>query len=219
MVHLSRMQGSLAYRRFGLCLAVVLPLTILLLVASCGGPSRPPKRGVIETDVEGWGFRRYQSVLDVEVWVAKNKAVAHTASYARKSSEKKGRISETDVVNVFVTRYKKNEGIHRSLVIFVRRLAQQSGYKVNEKRISGVRVFTVKGPAEYWVFWAANKHVVKIGGTGLTKVPGDLVEAYDQRYASRVKAGSLEGPLPEGPEAPKVEEEPFDSDNPKPEYQ
>jgi hypothetical protein len=191
---------------------------ILPLVTSCGGPSKPPKRGVIERDVEGWGFRRYQSVLDVEVWVAKNKAIAHTASYARKSSEKKGRIGDLDVVNVFVTRYEKNTGVLRSLVIFVRRLAQQSGYKVSEKRVSGVRVFTVKGPAEYWVFWAAKKHVVKIGGVGLTKIPGDLVEAYDERYASRVKSGSLEGPLPEGPKAPKIKEEPFDEDNPKPEY-
>jgi hypothetical protein len=207
------MQGSPVYLRFSLCLAVILPL-----FASCGGPSKPPKRGVIESDVDGWGFRRYQSVLDVEVWVAKNKAIAHTASYARKSSEKKGQIGESDVVNVFVTRYEKNEGVRRSLVIFVRRLAQQSGYKVNEKKIAGVRVFSVKGPAEYWVFWAAKSHVIKIGGVGLTKVPEDLVEAYDERYKSRVKAGSLEGPLPEGPAAPKVKEEPFDPDNPKPEY-
>lgn len=207
------MQGSLAYLRFCLCLGIILPL-----VTSCGGPSKPPKRGVIEADVDGWGFRRYQSVLDVEVWVAKNKAIAHTASYARKSSEKKGRIGDLDVVNVFVTRYEKNTGVLRSLVIFVRRLAQQSGYKVNEKRVSGVRVFTVKGPAEYWVFWAAKKHVVKIGGVGLTQIPGDLVEAYDERYASRVKSGSLEGPLPEGPKAPKIKEEPFDPENPKPEY-
>ena len=190
----------------------------LSLFSACGGPSKPPKRGVIESDISGWGFRRYQSVLDVEVWVVKNKAVAHTASYARKSAEKKGRIAESDVVNVFVTRYEKNEGIMRSLVIFVRRLAQQSGYKVNEKRISGVRVFTVKGPSEFWVFWAAKRHVVKIGGSGLSKVPSDLVDAYEERYGSRLKPDSLEGPLPEGPDAPKVEEEPFDPENPKPEY-
>lgn len=213
MVHLCRMLGSHAYLRFGLCLAIVLPF-----LGGCGGPSKPPKRGVIESDVDAWGFRRYQSVLDVEVWVAKNKAVAHTASYARKSSEKKGRIGETDVVNVFVTRYEKDKGVRRSLVVFVRRLAQQSGYKVNEKRVSGVRVFTVKGPAEYWVFWAAKRHVIKIGGAGLEKVPGDLVEAYDERYASRLKSGSLEGPLPEGPKTPEVKEEPFDPDNPKPEW-
>lgn len=207
------MQGSLVLVRLGLGLAFV-----ATLIASCGGPGKPPKRGVIESDVDAWGFRRYQSVLDVEVWVAKNKAVAHTASYARKSAEKKGRIAESDVVNVFVTRYKKNTGVLRSLVVFVRRLAQQSGYKVGEKRISGVRVFTIKGPSEYWVMWSAKRHVVKIGGSGLTSVPGDLVDAYNERYASRVKADSLEGPLPEGPETPKVKKEPFDPDNPKPEW-
>lgn len=213
MVHLHEMQGSLVLLRFGLCLAMLLPV-----VSACGGPSKPPKRGVIESDVDAWGFRRYQSVLDIEVWVAKNKAIAHTASYARKSSEKKGRIEENDVVNVFVTRYKKNEGVLRALVIFVRRLAQQSGYKVEEKKISGVRVFAVKGPTEFWVFWAAKGHVVKVGGSGLSKVPDDLVEAYDERYPSRVKAGSLEGPLPEGPAVPKVKEEPYDPDNPTPEW-
>jgi hypothetical protein len=191
---------------------------VLPVISGCGGPSKPPKRGVIESDVDAWGFRRYQSVLDIEVWVAKNKAIAHTASYARKSSEKKGRIQENDVVNVFVTRYEKDEGVLRSLVIFVRRLAQQSGYKVNEKRIAGVRVFSVKGPAEFWVFWAAKRHVVKIGGAGITGVPEDLVEAYADRYPSRLKAGSLEGPLPEGPVTPKVKEEPFDPANPKPEW-
>jgi hypothetical protein len=207
------MQGSLAHLRFALCLAIALPL-----LGSCGGPPKPPKRGVIEKDVDAWGFRRYQSVLDIEVWVAKNKAVAHTASYARKSSEKKGRIEDKDVVNVFVTRYEKNKGVRRSLVIFVRRLAQQSGYKVEEKKIEGVRLYSVKGPAEYWVFWAAKKHVIKIGGAGLTKVPDDLIEAYNGRYKSRVKSGSLEGPLPDGPEIPEVKEEPFDPDNPTPEW-
>jgi len=194
-------------------------LPVLAAGLGCGGPPKPPKRGVIEADVEGWGFRRYQSVLDVEVWVEKNKAVAHTASYARKTSEKKGRISESDVVNVFVTRYKKKEGVMRSLVTFVRRLAQQSGYKVTEKKVAGVRVFLVKGPAEYWVFWAAKRHVIKIGGASLKSVPEDLVEAYDERYVSKIKAGSLEGPLPEGPAIPEVKEEAFDEDNPKPDWQ
>ena len=211
------MQRSLyPLRALGLFLASGLLAAGLL--GACGGTPKPPKRGVIESDVEGWGFRRYQSVLDIEVWVPKNSAVAHTASYARKSSEKKGHIVETDVVNVFVTRYDKKAGVRRSLLVFVRRLAQQSGYKVTEKKISGVRVFAVKGPTEYWVFWAAKQHVIKIGGTGLSKVPGDLVEAYDERYPSRVKSGSLEAPLPTGEDEPEVKQEPFDPKNPAPEW-
>lgn len=204
--------------RGGLGLLVALWAVGIFGLTACGGASTPPKRGVIETDVDSWGFRRYQSVLDIEVWVPKNKAVAYTASYANKSSEKKGRITEKDIVNAFVTRYKKNQGIGRALVKFARRLAQESGYQVQERRIDGVRVFEVNGLGEFWLLWAAKNHVVKLGGRGRTSVPSDLLEAYAERYPSKLKAGALEGPLPEGPDAPQVEEEPFDPDNPKPEW-
>jgi len=190
----------------------------LVLLSACGGPGKPPVRGVIEGDVDGWGFRRYQQVLDVEVWVKKNKARAHTASYARISSEKKGRIDSGDVVNAFVTRYKSDEGVTRALVVFVRRLAQQSGYQVIERKIEGVRLFEIAGPGEYWLFWAAKGHLVKLGGPGRTSVPDALIEAYGERYPSLVKSGSLEGPL-EQEEEPEIETEEYDPNNPRPEWQ
>ncbi len=199
-------------------LAWMLALLCVGTLLACGGPGKPPKRGVIERDVDNWGFRRYQSVLDVEVWVAKNRGVAHTASYARKSSEKKGRIEDEDVVNAFVTRYESDEGVARALVGFARRMAQQSGYQVKEKVMGDERLLEVEGPSEYWVFWPAKKHVVKIGGRGLKKVPTALIEAYGERYPSKLSSGALEGPLPEGPDEPEVEQEEFDPDNPKPEF-
>ena len=204
-----------------LCLRLCGPLGLLMALqfsGACGGTPKPPKRGVIESDVENWGFRRYQSVLDVEVWVAKNRAVAHTASYARKSSEKKGRLDDTDVINAFVTRYKEKQGVRRALVVFVRRLAQQSGYKIEEKKISGVKLFDVVGPAERWVFWPAKRHVVKLGGRGIKSVPKGLIGAYAKRYPSRLKFGVLEGPLPEDSAAPEVQTEEFDPNSPKPEW-
>ncbi len=201
-----------------LCLRFGLLLVAVQLSAACGSTPKPPKRGVIERDVENWGFRRYQSVLDVEVWVAKNGAVAHTASYARKTSEKKGRIDDKDVINAFVTRYKETSGVRRALVVFVRRLAQQSGYKIEEKKVSGVRVYDVQGPNERWAFWSSKGHVVKLGGRGIKAVPGDLIDAYAERYRSNLGSGSLEGPLPESPVEPEIETEEFDSKNPKPEW-
>ncbi len=201
-----------------LCLRVGLLLVAVQLSAACGGNAKPPKRGVIEADVDNWGFRRYQTVLDIEVWVAKNEAVAHTASYARKTSEKKGRIDDKDVVNAFVTRYEKKRGIRRALVVFARRLAQQSGYKVEEKKVSGVRVYQVQGPSERWVFWSSKSHVVKLGGRGVTSIPGDLIDAYAERYPSNLKSGSLEGPIPDAEEEPEIETEEFDPKNPKPEW-
>ncbi len=196
--------------------AFALRLGLLVVAAQlstgCGGNAKPPKRGVIESDVDNWGFRRYQSVLDIEVWVAKNEAVAHTASYARKTSEKKGRIADKDVINAFVTRYEKRRGIRRALVVFAHRLAQQSGYKVEEKKRSGVRVFQVVGPSERWVFWSSKGHVVKLGGPGVTSIPGDLIDAYAERYPSNLKSGSLEGPLPDEPEEAVIKTESIDGE-------
>ncbi len=190
----------------------------MLMIQSCGGTPKPPTRGVIETDVENWGFRRYQSVLDVEVWVRSNEAVAHTASYARKSSEKKGRIEDKDVVNAFVTRYEKEVGVQRALIVFVRRITQQSGYTATERKVAGARFLEVKGPGELWVFWPAKRHIVKLGGRALPKVPDDLIEAYAERYPSQLAAGGLEGPLPEGPAEREIKQEEFDPKNPKPEW-
>jgi hypothetical protein len=196
-------------------------LAALALAVACGGPDTPPARGVIENDVDGWSFRRYQSVLDVEVWVPENRAVAHTASYARKDAEKRGRLSEQDVVSAFVTRYQNERGIERALVKFVRRLAQESGYRVEEREVGDVRLVAVQGAGETWAIWPARRHVVKIGGPGRRDVPESVVEAYGERYPSELKAGALDAPLPAGPDpaqpAPS-KEEPFDPDSPKPEW-
>jgi hypothetical protein len=166
------------------------------LVTSCGGRATPPSRGVIEKDVGPWSFRRYQSVLDVEVWVEDNRAVAHTASYADKEAEKRGRLSQRDVVVAFVTRYTNDTGIDRALIQFVRRLAAESGYRVAEREIEGVRVVEVRGNDELWAIWPAAGHVVKIGGLGRRSIPKHLIEAYNERYHSRLKSGALEAPLP-----------------------
>jgi len=166
------------------------------LAAGCGGPQVQPTRGVIETDVDGWSFRRYQSVLDVEVWVRDNRAVAHTASYAHKEAEKRGHLSDEDVVNAFVTRYQAELGVERALVQFVRRLASESGYRVEEREVGGVRLVEIRGAGEVWAMWPAARHVVKIGGPGRESIPAALVQAYGERYPSRLRPGALEAPLP-----------------------
>jgi hypothetical protein len=166
------------------------------LVTSCGGPGGTPSRGVIEKDVGPWSFRRYQSVLDVEVWVEDNRAVAHTASYAHKEAEKRGRLAQQDVVVAFVTRYQSDTGIDRALVQFVRRLAAESGYRVAEREIEGVRLVEIRGNDELWAIWPTARHVVKIGGLGRKAIPERLIEAYGDRYPSRLRTGALDAPLP-----------------------
>jgi hypothetical protein len=196
-----------------LCLAVVVALS------ACGGHPPVPKRGVVESDLGAWKFRRFQPVLDVEVWVEDNKAEAFTASYIAEEAEKKGHVDDKDVVNVFVTRYTKDDGVVRETVKLARRLAAEQGYQVDEAKIAGARTLTINGHGESWVLWAANRHVVKVGGRGRDNVPKAVVASYADRYPSKIPGGALEGPLPPGPgDKPKVQDtkEPYDPKNPRP---
>jgi hypothetical protein len=193
-------------------------LALALAAPACGGRQPPPKRAVIEGDVESWSFGRYQALLDVEVWVPENSASAHTASYVHRDALKRGRVDEPDVVNVFVTRYESGAGVLPALIRFVRRLSLESGYAVEEREIEGVRLFFVSGAGEVWAMWAADRHVVKIGGRGRDGVPGAIVEVYGEPYPSRIEEGALEGPIPSGPEPTPESEEPFDPDDPRPDW-
>src|SRR5687768_3878215 len=76
-----------------------LVVIVVVLIAACGGKPPVPKRGVVEGDLGSWKFRRFQPVLDVEVWVEGNKAEAYTASYVTDAAEKKGKVEEKDIVN------------------------------------------------------------------------------------------------------------------------
>jgi hypothetical protein len=199
----------------------ILLLAGIVMVFACGGNPPPPKRGVVEGDLGGWKFRRFQPVLDVEVWVEGNKAQAYTASYVTDDAEKKGHVEDKDVVNVFVTRYEKPEGVLRETVKLVRRLAAEGGYQVDENKIGDVRALTIQGHGEAWVMWAAKQHVVKVGGRGRETVPDSVVKSYGERYPSQVPANALEGALPPGPDNPvkKEESDPYDSKNPKPDFE
>jgi len=197
----------------------VLGLCAALVAASCGGHPPPPKRRVIEGNVESWVFRRYQRVADIEVWVPKNQAIAHTASYVKKDALKRGRLGEQDVVNAFVTEYKTDAGVLRAVVKFSRRLAQESGYVVEDKKRGGVRVILVEGHGEAWALWSSKKYIVKIGGRGLKTVPSSMVESYGDRYPSSLSSGILDGPLPPGPdEEPEVQPDDYDPNSPRPDY-
>jgi hypothetical protein len=193
---------------------------VVLTAFACGGHPPIPRRGVVEGDLGAWKFRRFQEVLDVEVWVDGNKAEAYSASYITADAEKRGRIEDKDLVNVFVTRYQTPEGVVRATVKLARRLAQDGGYQVEEDKIAGARTLTITGRGEAWVMWPSNKHVVKVGGRGRNDVPKAMVEDYVDRYPSQLPGGALEGALPPGPEdAPSTSKAPkqdYDATNPRP---
>ena len=193
-------------------------LILVVVISACGGNPPVPKRGVVERDLGSWKFRRFQPVLDVEVWVEGNKAEAYTASYVTDAAEKRGKVEDGDIVNVFVTRYEREDGVVRETVKLARRLAAEQGYQVDENKIGGARALSITGNGEAWVMWPAKKHVVKVGGRGRESVPAAMVESYADRYPSQLPGGSLEGPLPAGHDSgPKpAAKDPYDPNNPKP---
>lgn len=198
----------------------IVVLTALVTSVACGGRPPIPARGVVEADLGSWKFRRFQPLLDIEVWIANNPAEAFTASYTRGAAEARGHLADDDIVNVFVTRYQKPDGIVRETVKLARRLAAEKGYRVDEVKIDGVRALTIQGEAEAWVMWPAKLHVVKLGGVGRTRVPDSLVGEYTARYPSLLPGGSLEGALPPGPDDPKPTEQPaYDPSNPRPDLE
>jgi hypothetical protein len=191
---------------------------LAIALAACGGRPPVPPRGVVEADLGAWKFRRFQPVLDVEVWVDNNKAEAFTASYVSEDAEKRGRVDDKDVVSVFVTRFEKPDGVLRETVKLVRRLAAERSYKVDEDKIGGARALTIKGNGEAWVMWASDRYVVKVGGRGREDVPAALVASYAKRFPSQIASGALEGPLPPGPDSKPKElpKEKYDPNSPKP---
>jgi hypothetical protein len=203
-------------------------LAVVVTVSACGGHPPIPRRGVVETDLGSWKFRRFQGpLLDVEVWVDGNKAEAYSASYITSAAEQRGRIDDNDLVNVFVTRYETSDGVVRATVKLARRLAQEGGYQVEEDKIAGARTLTITGRGEAWVMWPSNQHVVKVGGRGRSAVPASMVENYVDRYPSQLPGGALEGALPPGRDdtpvksgRPGASEKPqYDAKNPHPDIE
>jgi hypothetical protein len=194
-------------------------LLVLITVGACGGKPPLPERGVLETDLGSWKFRRFQGpLLDIEVWVEGNRGEAYSASYITADAEKTGQVRDHDIVNVSVTRYERDDGVVRATVKLARRLAAENGYQVEEGKIGDTRALTIKGVSEIWVMWPSAGHVVKVGGRGREDVPKSMVERYASRYPSKLPGGALEGPLPPGPdETPRaVPKDEYDPKNPKP---
>jgi hypothetical protein len=194
---------------------LILVALVAVVVSACGGKPPIPKRLVVEGDLGTWKFRRFQGpLLDYEVWIEGNKGEKYSASYITNDSEKRGHIDDKDLVNVTVTRYERKDGVVRETVKLVRRLAQERGYQVSEKKLKGVRALTISGPSEMWAIWPSDRYIVMVGGQGRENVPDSMVEKYGDRYPSQLPGGSLEGALPPGPED-KLKVDPKDAYDPK----
>lgn len=150
-------------------------LSFVAIAAGCS--SQLPVRYVIERDVDGLVYRRYQKTLDVEIAVDGNEATGHTATYLRK-----GRGKRVAVATAFVTVYEHPA----SLSAEVReRLMALERYKLTVQKLSGGYAWVLDaGPGERWALWVSGRQLIKLGAPQGEVIPEALAGAYMDIYAS-----------------------------------
>jgi hypothetical protein len=157
-----------------------------MLAMGCG-QQRPP-RYVIEKDVAGYHYRRYQQVTDIELPIPENPAVGHTATYVRGGES-------VQVLPVFVTSYERAPGLAESVR---QRLRSMDEYQLGVKKVGRENVWQMRGESgDVWLLWISGKELVKIGApNGAPQVPDEVANAYLAVYPSdlnkrgRVKRGA-----------------------------
>jgi hypothetical protein len=154
---------------------IVLWLSLLTALITACGPKLPP-RYVLERDLGSYKFRRYQQVLDVELPIAGNEAVGHTATYVRGGQTIR-------VAPVFVTVYQKGAGLTESVRQSLRGM---TGYTFDISKLRGAHVYRMRGEGgDSWLVWVSGKQLVKLGAPeGEKEVPEDLLESYLDQYPS-----------------------------------
>lgn len=161
---------------------------VVVAVLGWGCAAQRPPRYVIESDVAGYHYRRYQKVADIEVPVPENPAVGHTATYVRAGEP-------VQVLPVFVTSYEHGTGLAESVR---QRLRAMEEYELGVKKLGRENVWQMRGESgDVWLLWISGKELVKIGApSGEPQVPKDVAQAYLAVYPSdlnrrgRVKRGA-----------------------------
>ena len=143
---------------------------------------------MIESDVAGYHYRRYQKVLDIEVPIPENPAIGHTATYVQSGETPKA-------LPVFVTTYERGPGLGESVR---QRLRAMDEYTLDVRKLARENVWQLRGESgDVWVLWISGRELVKIGAPdGEPRVPPAVAEAYLALYPSdldrkgRVKRGA-----------------------------
>jgi hypothetical protein len=149
-------------------------LLALTLLVACSHAL--PPRGVLERDLGPYRFRRYQEVHDVELSLAENPALGHTATYLRGGDNLR-------IAPVFVTSYQRAEGVAAGLISHLKAM---DGYTTSIVALHGQHVARVVGDqGDGWLLWPSKARVVKLGvPEGEPEVPDVLVAAYLEAYPS-----------------------------------
>ena len=149
-------------------------LSSILAAVGCG--TSLPARYVLEQDVQGYAFRRYQHSLDVDVPVESNSAEGHSAAYLHRAGKR------VDIVTAFITVYERPG----SLTAEVRQsLSDLPGYKLQTEEHFGHYVWVLRAPGEpQYVVWPSGRYLVKLGAKTLPELPEPLADAYAALYPS-----------------------------------
>ena len=149
---------------------------LLCSLAAVGCGTSLPARYVIEQDLQGYAFRRYQSSLDIDVPVEANSAQGHSAAYLHRAGKR------VDIVTAFVTVYERPG----SLTAEVRQsLNVLPGYKLQTEEHFGQYVWVLRAGSEpQYVVWPCGRFLVKLGAKTLPELPEELAEAYAALYPS-----------------------------------
>lgn len=147
-----------------------------LTLFSCACASSLPPRYVIEHDLDGYAYRRYQKSFDIEIPVADNSATGHTAAYLLRDGD------DVAVYTAFVTVYAHAA----SLAAEVRSgLARMPGYALTPGELAGQNVWMLaSNDPERFCVWPSGRYLVKLGAPKSAPFPDAIAKAYASLYPS-----------------------------------
>jgi len=145
-----------------------------LAAISCG--SSLPARYVVERDMDGYAFRRYQKSLDIDVPVEANAAEGHSAAYLRRAGK------HVEVVTAFVTVYERPQALTGEVRAS---LEGMPGYKLQTEELFGHYVWVLRAAGDpAYVVWPSGRFLIKLGAQAVPALPEPLAEAYAELYPS-----------------------------------
>ncbi len=153
----------------------LLGLALAASMLGCG--STLPRRYVIERDLDGFAYRRFQKTLDVEFAVEGNQATGYTATYLQRDAG-----TQVAVATAFVTVYQRAASLAAEVGERVRALDR---YKVAVREVGDGYAWVLDaGPSERWAVWVSGRHVIKLGAPQGQELPEALADAYGALYPS-----------------------------------
>jgi hypothetical protein len=154
---------------------IAISVAVAALLTGCA--SALPPRYVIEHDLDGFVYRRYQKTLDVELTIRGNEATGHTATYLRR-----GRGKRVAITTAFVTVYERAAALAAEVH---ERLSALDRYQLSVQKLGSDYVLALDaGPNERWVMWVSGRHVIKLGAPVGEALPAAIAEAYLDAYPS-----------------------------------